>query len=50
MPMKSKAQRRFLYANEPEVAKEFERETPKGKQLPEHVSDRREPKKGKSKS
>jgi hypothetical protein len=37
MPMKSKAQRRFLHANEPEVAKQFEKETPKGKKLPERV-------------
>ena len=35
MPFKSKAQRRFLYAKEPEVAKEYESKTPKGKKLPE---------------
>lgn len=35
MPMKSKAQRRFLWANEPTVAAEFESKTPKGAKLPE---------------
>jgi hypothetical protein len=37
MPFKSKAQRAYLYANNPKVAAKFERETPKGKKLPEHV-------------
>lgn len=37
MPMKSKAQRRFLWATNPDVAREFEDETPKGIKLPEHV-------------
>lgn len=37
MPMKSKAQRKYLWANNPEVAKEFEKKTPKGKKLPEKV-------------
>lgn len=36
MPMKSKAQRRYLHAVHPEVAEKFEEETPKGKKLPEH--------------
>lgn len=45
MPFKSKAQRRYLYAKDPEVAKEFEKETPKKGKLPEHVK----PKKGKKK-
>lgn len=40
MPFKSKAQRRYLYANEPEVAKEFEAHTPKGKKLPEKVKSK----------
>ncbi len=39
MPFKSEAQRKYLYANNPEVAKEFEKHTPKGKKLPEHVSN-----------
>lgn len=34
MPFKSEAQRRYLYAKEPAVAKEFESKTPKGKKLP----------------
>jgi len=38
MPMKSKAQRRFLWATNPEVAKEFESKTPEGKKLPEHLA------------
>lgn len=37
MPFKSKAQRRFLFAREPEIAEEFAAHTPKGKKLPEHV-------------
>ncbi|HEV8420528.1 MAG TPA: hypothetical protein VGR13_04160 [Actinomycetota bacterium] len=37
MPFKSQAQRRYLYAKHPEVAKEFEAVTPKGKKLPQHV-------------
>jgi hypothetical protein len=32
--MRSKAQRAYLHANKPKVAKKFERETPKGKKLP----------------
>lgn len=37
MPMKSKAQRKFLWANDPKVAQEFENATPKGKKLPNKV-------------
>ena len=37
MPMKSKAQRGYLHANKPEVAKKFEKKTPKGKKLPARV-------------
>lgn len=37
MPFKSEAQRRYLFAREPEVAKEFAKETPNGKKLPERV-------------
>lgn len=36
MPFKSEAQRRFMYANHPEIAREFEAHTPKGAKLPEH--------------
>lgn len=34
MPFKSKAQRGYLYANNPKVAKTFAADTPKGKKLP----------------
>jgi len=34
-PLKSKKQRRWLWANKPELAEEFEKKTPKGKKLPE---------------
>ena len=37
MPFKSKAQRRYLYSQHPEIAEEFEEHTPKGKKLPEKV-------------
>lgn len=37
MPMRSKAQRAYLHAKHPEIAKEFEKATPKGKVLPERV-------------
>jgi len=37
MPFKSEAQRKYLYANEPEVAKKFAKHTPKGKKLPKKV-------------
>jgi hypothetical protein len=35
MPFKSKAQRRFMYANHPKIAKRWSKHTPKGKRLPE---------------
>jgi hypothetical protein len=41
MPMKSQAQRRFLWATDPKVAKEFESKTPKGKNLPKHVAKKK---------
>lgn len=34
MPFKSQAQRKYLYARHPDVAKRWEKETPKGKKLP----------------
>ena len=37
MPFKSKAQRRFLYSQHPEVAEKFEEHTPKDKKIPEKV-------------
>lgn len=38
MPFKSEAQRKWMHANKPEMAKEFEAATPKGKKLPKRVS------------
>lgn len=35
MPFKSQAQRRYMYAKHPKLAREFERKTPKGAKLPE---------------
>jgi hypothetical protein len=35
MPFKSKAQARYLFAREPEVAKKFAKETPSMKNVPE---------------
>lgn len=37
MPFQSEAQRRWMYTNKPEMAKEWQAHTPKGKSLPEHV-------------
>jgi len=37
MPFKSKKQRAYLYANDPEVAAEFEAHTPKGAKLPTYA-------------
>lgn len=37
MPFKSKAQRKWMYANDPQMAKKWEEHTPKGKSLPEKV-------------
>ena len=41
MPFKSQAQRGYMYANHPELAKEFEAATPKGEKLPYKVSDKK---------
>lgn len=38
--MKSVAQRKFLHATKPEMAKEWEKVTPKGKKLPAKVKKR----------
>lgn len=35
MPMQSKAQRRWMWANKPEMARKWEEHTPKGAKLPE---------------
>ena len=37
MPFKSEAQRRLFYAKHPKLAKKWERETPKGKRLPDRA-------------
>lgn len=37
MAFKSQAQRKYLFANNPKVAKEFAKKTPKGKRLPNKV-------------
>lgn len=37
MPFRSEAQRRYLFAKHPDVAREFAEATPKGKKLPEKV-------------
>ncbi len=37
MPFESQAQRRWMYANHPAMAKRWEAVTPKGEKLPEHV-------------
>jgi len=36
VPFQSEAQRRYLFANHPDVAKRFAAETPKGAKLPAH--------------
>lgn len=40
MPFKSEAQRKFLFAKKPKIAKEFAAKTPKGKKLPKRVKKR----------
>ncbi len=40
MPFKSKAQRRWMYANNPELAKEFEKETGNPDALPNRIHPR----------
>ena len=37
-PFKSEAQRKFMYSQHPELAKEFEDATPANAKLPEHVA------------
>lgn len=47
MPFRSEAQRHWMHANKPDMAKRWEAETPPGK-LPEHVKPkpRKKPVKG----
>ena len=45
IPLKSQAQRRYLWAKDPELAKQFERHTPKGSRLPKKVPTTRKKRK-----
>lgn len=49
MPFKSKKQRKWIHANKPEMAAEWEIETPKGAKLPERNSRAKTNKKVKKK-
>lgn len=46
-PFLSKAQQKWMFANKPEMAKEFAAATPKGKKLPEKVKKTKKNKGGK---
>ncbi len=48
MPYRSEAQRRFLEANHPELAKQFEEETPITARLPPRVGRSKKSKHGES--
>lgn len=37
MPFESKAQEREMWANQPQIARRWEKETPNRENLPEHV-------------
>ena len=37
MPMKSQAQRAYLWSHHPTIAARWEKHTPKGKRLPKHA-------------
>lgn len=50
MPWKSEAQRKFMYARHPEIAKRFQEHTPKGTKLPEHVGDKKKMRKHEKKA
>ena len=50
MPFKSQAQRGFMYATHPGLAKEFQAATPKGIKLPEYVAGSKVAGKAKPKS
>lgn len=41
MPFRSDAQRKWMHATHPAMAKRWDKETPKGADLPEHVKKRR---------
>jgi len=44
MPFKSRAQEKWMYATHPEMARQWQKETPKGK-LPNKVNKRQKEKK-----
>ena len=44
MPFQSQAQRGWMYANDPAMAKRWEKETPKGKRLPNRKKAKRKAK------
>lgn len=41
MPFSSDAQRKFLYATNPELAEKFAKDSPKGESIPDKVSARK---------
>lgn len=45
MPFKSEKQRRYMYAKLPKIAARWEKETPKGKDLPKYAPPKRKKKK-----
>lgn len=45
MPFVSEAQRKFMHAAHPEMAKEWEKKTPKSKKLPKKVPSKKKQKK-----
>lgn len=49
LPFKSQAQRGYLFAHDPKVAKEFAADTPKGEKLPRRVRPKLRPKRGQKK-
>ena len=42
MPIKSQAERKFLWATNPKVAKKMEADTTKGKKLPKKLKKKKE--------
>ena len=50
MPIVSKAQQGWMFANKPEMAKRWAAETPDMKNLPEHVKKKKKILKGRLKS
>lgn len=48
MPFKSEAQRRWMFATHPKMAKKWQKHTPKGKKLPQHVKKKKRKRKSES--